>query len=224
MVGSVLLVPLPDVVLPDQSGEPWSLREHLRDGAVALVFYRGDWCAYCNGQLVALAERHDELLEAGTRVVGVVVDAPERNAAMIAKLRLPFPILSDADGSGAIRELDVWDEEGGHALPGIVLVAPDGSKAWYQVGRDLADRAMESELVEAARRLGLPRAQPLEVRRGRGRPGDEAFPITSFGPYFRGVTFAAQALAHRVPEVAEEAARLQDEAQRYADAAAVRLR
>ncbi len=215
---------VPEIVLPDQSGEPWALRDALRDGAVALVFYRGDWCAYCNGQLVALAEHHDALLEAGTRVVGVVVDPPERNAAMIAKLRLPFPILSDPDGSVAIRPLDVWDEEGGHARPGIVLVAPDGTTAWHQVGRDLADRAMESELVDAARALGLPPAPPLEVRRGRPRPGDDAFPITAFAPYFRGVTFAAQALAHREPAVADEAERLQDEARRYAEAAAARLR
>jgi peroxiredoxin len=217
-------VAVPDIVLPDQSGEPWAMRDALREGALALVFYRGDWCAYCNGQLVALAERHAELLEAGTRVVGVVVDPPERNAAMIAKLRLPFPILSDPDGGVAIRPLDVWDDEGGHARPATVLVAPDGTKAWYQVGRDLADRAMESELVDAARALGLPPAPALEVRRGRARPGDEAFPITAFAPYFRGVTFAAQALADRVPAVAEEAGRLQDEARRYAEAAAARLR
>lgn len=32
----------PRFTLPDQSGEQWSLEDHL-DAAVVLVFYRGDW-------------------------------------------------------------------------------------------------------------------------------------------------------------------------------------
>jgi peroxiredoxin len=32
----------PMFTLTDQSGEPWSLAEHL-DAAVALFFLRGDW-------------------------------------------------------------------------------------------------------------------------------------------------------------------------------------
>jgi peroxiredoxin len=32
----------PDFTLPDQAGQPWTLREHL-DAAAVLVFYRGDW-------------------------------------------------------------------------------------------------------------------------------------------------------------------------------------
>lgn len=32
----------PDFTLPDQSGTPWTLSEHL-DAAAVLIFYRGDW-------------------------------------------------------------------------------------------------------------------------------------------------------------------------------------
>ena len=32
-----------DFRLTDQAGQPWQLSEALRDGAVVLVFYRGDW-------------------------------------------------------------------------------------------------------------------------------------------------------------------------------------
>ncbi len=31
-----------DFTLTDQAGKPWTLSDH-RDGAVALVFLRGDW-------------------------------------------------------------------------------------------------------------------------------------------------------------------------------------
>lgn len=32
-----------NVELVDQAGKPWRLREALAEGAVVLVFYRGDW-------------------------------------------------------------------------------------------------------------------------------------------------------------------------------------
>ena len=34
---------VPTIDLTDQAGERWLLSEALRQGAVVLVFYRGDW-------------------------------------------------------------------------------------------------------------------------------------------------------------------------------------
>jgi peroxiredoxin len=34
---------MPDFELADQSGRPFRLADELADGAVALVFLRGDW-------------------------------------------------------------------------------------------------------------------------------------------------------------------------------------
>ncbi len=33
----------PTFELPDEHGEPWNLVQHLTQGPVLLVFYRGDW-------------------------------------------------------------------------------------------------------------------------------------------------------------------------------------
>jgi hypothetical protein len=33
----------PDVVLPDERGEPFDLRSELAKGPLMVVFYRGDW-------------------------------------------------------------------------------------------------------------------------------------------------------------------------------------
>ena len=33
----------PDFELPDHKGNSWRLAEHLSQGPVLLVFYRGDW-------------------------------------------------------------------------------------------------------------------------------------------------------------------------------------
>lgn len=34
---------VPAISLTDQAGEQWALSNALRQGAVVLVFYRGDW-------------------------------------------------------------------------------------------------------------------------------------------------------------------------------------
>lgn len=40
--------------------------------------------------------------------MGISVDSPAQNAATVEKLRLPFPLLSDPEGTQAIRPYDVW--------------------------------------------------------------------------------------------------------------------
>ena len=44
----------PDFALPDYSGITVSLTEVLQYGPAVVVFYRGEWCPYCNLHLNAL--------------------------------------------------------------------------------------------------------------------------------------------------------------------------
>jgi peroxiredoxin len=34
---------MPFFELPDEKGQPFNLQEHLEEGSLVLVFYRGDW-------------------------------------------------------------------------------------------------------------------------------------------------------------------------------------
>jgi len=91
---------------------------------------------------------------AGLQVVGIVVDPVENNAAMVDKLLLPFPILSDPEGR-VIKEYGVWnDGEGGIAKPSLFLVQPDRSILFGYVGGDFADRPTDDELFESVAALG----------------------------------------------------------------------
>jgi peroxiredoxin len=69
-----------------------------------------------------LAQHHDELVQVGTPVVGISIDDPGRHAAMLEKLQLPFPLLSDPGGAKACKPYDAWDEESGIAKPATILV------------------------------------------------------------------------------------------------------
>src|SRR5438067_12474656 len=41
----------PDFTLPDQLGREVSLAGELEQGPVVLIFYRGEWCPYCNTKI-----------------------------------------------------------------------------------------------------------------------------------------------------------------------------
>mgnify|MGYP006306835913 CR=1 FL=1 len=156
-----------------------------------------------------MASLHDRFLAAGVRIVAIDVDTPAQHAAMIAKLDLPFPYLSDPDRSGAIEPygLSNPDDARNLAYPAIVVVDRDGTERWRWVSRDFADRLPEAEVLEAVEGLGLRSvtAAPLEV--GPAAPGPKAMPLAALEPYFRGAKFAAMAMYLRLrdTEAAEQA-------------------
>ncbi len=101
--------------------------------------------------MASYARNSEAFAEAGLQRVAVVVDSPEQNRAMVEKLLLDFPILSDPEGR-VIREWGVWtDAEGGIARPSLFLVNPDMSVAYSYVGRDFADRPPDEQLFGRAR-------------------------------------------------------------------------
>jgi peroxiredoxin len=84
-------------------------------------------------------------------LAGISVDPIANNVAMVDKLLLPFPLLSDPDGR-VIKEWGVWtDGEGGIAKPSIFAIKSDGSIAWEYVGGDYADRPTDDELFNSLR-------------------------------------------------------------------------
>ncbi len=84
-------------------------------------------------------------------LAGISVDPIENNVAMVDKLLLPFPLLSDPEGR-VIKEWGVWtDGEGGIARPSIFAIKGDSSIAWEYIGGDYADRPTDDELFNSLR-------------------------------------------------------------------------
>ena len=84
-------------------------------------------------------------------LAAISVDPIENNRAMVDKLLLPFPLLSDPEAR-VIKEWDLWsDGDGGIARPSILAIRQDGSIAWRHVGVDYADRPTDEELFASLR-------------------------------------------------------------------------
>jgi peroxiredoxin len=82
----------------------------------------------------------------GVDLAAIVVDQEENNRAMVDKLLLPFPILSDPE-SRVIREWDLLNA-GEHdiAKPAIFGIRSDGAIIYRYVDVDYTDRPDDEEL------------------------------------------------------------------------------
>lgn len=109
----------PNFVLRDAKGVKHKLSKALKQGPVVLVFYRGEWCPFCNLQLRALEDAHLEMKTLGASLIAVT---PQRFGATYeagTKNRLSFPLLSDAN-SKTMRKYKLF------------YTVPDGLRNIYQ--------------------------------------------------------------------------------------------
>ena len=92
----------PEFSLPDAQGRAVSLRERLSAGPVVLVFYRGEWCPYCNTYLRALQAALPDIASRRASLIAVSPQSPDHSLSITEKAELGFDVLSDVD-QAAIR-------------------------------------------------------------------------------------------------------------------------
>lgn len=175
-----------------------------------------------------MGREYDAYTRRGATIAAIFIDAPEQNAAMVEKLALPFPILSDPDGERAIKPLGLWDDQGKMATPAIIVLAPSGREVYRYAGVDFMDRPSDEEILEALSSLGLPETETPAgtIAYLDPRPGSRATKLENLAVYMRGVRFAAMALADRArdPFDKAEAERTSRMAERYVAAQGATLR
>ena len=89
----------PDFTLPNQSGEPVRLSDFLGKTDIVLYFYPKDDTSGCTTEACSFRDSYEVFKEAGAEVIGVSSDSAESHQRFAAKNRLPFILLSDADGA-----------------------------------------------------------------------------------------------------------------------------
>jgi peroxiredoxin len=161
----------PDFTLRDQLGRQVSLASELEHGPVVLIFYRGEWCPYCNIMLRTYGLRAGDFSERGARLVAVSPQTPDNSLTMVEKHNLEFPVLSDEGGEvigtyglkydvdAQSRELyaavgsDVakYNGEGGWILPApaVFVIDPKGTVRFARVNGDYTQRVEPDEALAA---------------------------------------------------------------------------
>jgi peroxiredoxin len=137
----------PSFELPDGDGMLWRSVDLLQRGPLAIVFYRGRWCAYCNAQLVALQQIHAPLAAKGASLVAISPQTQKHSYMTRVMHHLRFPVLADLGNHVARKfglvyrlpaELQAMYESIMTKLPGY-----NGDSSWelplaacYVIGQD----------------------------------------------------------------------------------------
>lgn len=90
----------------DQNGTMFDLSWALKKGKVVLVFYRGQWCPYCNKQLKHPEDSLSMIMDKGAILVAVTPEQPENIQKTIEKTKAAYPVLYD-DGLSIMKYYDV---------------------------------------------------------------------------------------------------------------------
>jgi peroxiredoxin len=160
-----------DFTLPGADGEPVSLGDLVADGPAVLVFYRGQWCPYCNLTLRTYQqELVPELTALGATLAAV---SPQRPDGSLPVAELEFPVLSDVGSvvarglglsfpvSDAVREAmealgtDLGEVNGTWELvhPAVVVADRDRVIRFADVHPDFVTRTEPALILEAVKAL-----------------------------------------------------------------------
>lgn len=141
---------MPPVELPATDGAAVALRA-LRGRTVVYAYPRTgrpgepslveDWdripgARGCTPETCGFRDHHRELAEAGAGVVGLSTQATAYQRELVERLRLPFPILSDArlELAGSLG-LPTFEVAGETLIKRLTLLVRDGGieRVWYPV-------------------------------------------------------------------------------------------
>jgi peroxiredoxin len=160
----------PAFELSDGDGMLWRSEDLLRSGPLVIVFFRGRWCAYCNAQLAALQEIHQQIAEASTSLVAISPQTQKHSYMTRDMHKLRFPVLSDQGNQVARKfglayrlspEMQAMYESIMTKLPGYngdqswelplaatYVVQSDEKISWSRIDGDWRHRPEPEELLE----------------------------------------------------------------------------
>jgi peroxiredoxin len=105
---------------PGQLG-PWDYKQHRN---LVLMFFRSAECRKCEHLLRQIVEHYGEYKEKETEVLVVSTDEVDRLRRLAQDLALPFPLLSDSDGSVTNLYLKQSEQvQKGRAFEAAIFVA-----------------------------------------------------------------------------------------------------
>jgi peroxiredoxin len=156
-----------DFELPGADGTPAKLAELVAQGPAVLVFYRGQWCPYCN--LTLRTYQQEVVPELGKYGATLAAISPQRPDGSLPVEDLEFPVLSDAGStvarglglsypvSAPVREAmqtlgtDLEEVNGTWELvhPAVLVVDRDRVLRFVDVHPDFVTRTEPAKILEA---------------------------------------------------------------------------
>ena len=161
----------PEFTAKDQNGKSFDLKNELKNGAVVLVFYRGQWCPYCNRQLKELEDSLSLIKGKGATLVAVTPEVNDNINKTVEKTKASFPILFD-NGLKIMKSYNVVfavdektiekykgygidftkangvDNGANLPVPAVFVINKDGKIIFRHFDKDYTKRASVAEILK----------------------------------------------------------------------------
>ncbi len=132
----------PNFTIPDQDGNPVSLRD-FAGSTVIVYFYPADDTPGCTKEACQFNENLSAFQRSGAKVVGISPDSAATHVRFREKYGLAFPLLSDPahevmEAYGAWGEKTMYGKKTVGTIRSTFVVDGDGKvvRAWYNVRAD----------------------------------------------------------------------------------------
>ncbi len=86
----------PAITGKDHTGKAFDLKQQLKKGDLVVIFYRGQWCPFCNKQLGQLNDSLAMITAKGAAVIAISPEIMENVKKTVAKSKASYPIISDS--------------------------------------------------------------------------------------------------------------------------------
>jgi peroxiredoxin len=159
-----------DFTAISQKGEAFKLQDALAEGPVVVVFYRGQWCPYCNRHLSELNESLNAINQKGARLVAVSPEKQELLLTSVEKSGANFTLLTDKGFKIAeafdlaflpksstrlkyntLLGADLAEAHGNDSerlpVPATFIIGKNGKVLWRHFDRDYSKRASPEEIL-----------------------------------------------------------------------------
>ena len=167
----------PSFRLPNIHGQSVSFESLLKNGPLAISFYRGGWCPYCNLELQALQRAFPQIKNIGAQLIAISPQLPEKSVETVEQHGLSFEVLSDT-GNSVARQFGLvfslaeelrpiykqvgnnipaynGDESWEIPIPATYVVDTDQTIVYAFVDPDYIKRLEPSEIIKAIKEMVL---------------------------------------------------------------------
>lgn len=166
---------LPEMKFKDADGKEVDSKSLYAKEPAVIMFYRGNWCPFCNQSLKAFQDKVSEAKDLGATITAISPEKPEELKETAKKDGLTYALLSDSTGEGAKAlglafELDdaTQTKYKGYGVnlashnangkwqlphPATLVVDTKGVVRYAYVNEDYRKRADPNTVIEAVKKL-----------------------------------------------------------------------
>ncbi len=159
----------PNFSAKDQNGKTIELKQLIKQGPVVLVFYRGEWCPYCNKQLSELNDSIPSITKKGAKVIAISPENMVNVEKTVKKTKATYSIITD-DKTKIMTDykvgftlnqemttkykgygIDLTERNGTNGnnlpVPTVYIVDRSGKITFKHIDEDITKRASVKEII-----------------------------------------------------------------------------